>query len=96
MSNAFTDWYRTLIRNSKYRWLIIAGTLLYLVSPIDLLPDVIPIIGQVDDVLILTLLVSEVSQVLMERIKAAKAKTPEAVDTSTTAASVDVNAVSVE
>lgn len=98
MSNAFTDWYRKLIRDSKYRWLIIAGTLLYLISPIDLLPDIIPIVGQIDDVLILTVLVTEVSQILMERINTIKNKKTEAVADQTSAASepVEVNAVSVE
>lgn len=98
MSNSFIDWYRKLIRNSKYRWLIIVGTLLYLLSPIDLLPDIIPIVGQIDDVVILTLLVSEVSQVLMERIKAVKGKEAESAADQTVGAadSVDVNAVRVE
>lgn len=98
MSNAFTNWYRKLIRDSKYRWLIIAGTLLYLISPIDLLPDIIPIVGQIDDVLILTVLVSEVSQILIERINTIKNKKTEAVADQTTASSepVEVNAVSVE
>ena len=97
MNNAFTDWYRKTIRESKYRWLIIAGTLLYLISPIDLLPDIIPIIGQVDDVLILTLLVSEVSQVLIDRVKMAKSKDSEAAVTpSASTESVDVNAVPIE
>lgn len=96
MSNAFTDWYRKLIRDSKYRWLIIVGTLVYLLSPIDLLPDMIPIIGQIDDVVILTLLVTEVSQVLTERIKAIKSKNSQPVAEQTTAESVDVKAVPVE
>jgi uncharacterized membrane protein YkvA (DUF1232 family) len=97
----FYDWYRQLIRNSKYRWLIIVGTLLYLLSPIDLLPDFIPLIGQVDDVVVLTLLISEVSQMLSERIRSSKNKnSPEVADASqnTTgdASSVDVNAVHVD
>jgi uncharacterized membrane protein YkvA (DUF1232 family) len=98
MSNGFIDWYRKLIRESKYRWLVIAGSLLYLISPIDLLPDIIPIVGQIDDVVILTLLVTEVSQFLMERVKVAKAKSTEEMPDSTNAStkSVDVNAVSVE
>lgn len=97
MSNGFTDWYRKLIRDSKYRWLIIAGTLLYLLSPIDLLPDMIPIVGQIDDVLILTLLVSEVSQLLIERVKIAKSKSSETVaDQTTSREPVEVDAVHVE
>jgi len=35
--------------------LVIPATLLYLISPIDLVPDLIPVVGQVDDVMILLL-----------------------------------------
>lgn len=38
------------------RWLIGAG-IAYLVSPIDLVPDVIPILGQLDDVLVAPILI---------------------------------------
>lgn len=96
MASNFIDWYRNLLRNSKYRWLIILGTLAYLLSPIDLLPDVIPIIGQIDDVVILTLLVTEVSQVLMERVKTVKGKNSTAVADKSATDSVDVNAIHVE
>jgi uncharacterized membrane protein YkvA (DUF1232 family) len=98
MANGFIDWYRKLIRESKYRWIVIIGSLIYLISPIDLLPDIIPIVGQIDDVVILTLLVTEVSQFLMERVKVAKGnKSEEMADTTSTAAeSVDVNAVPIE
>lgn len=58
-------WYRTLMRNPRYRWIVIAASLVYLVSPIDLSPDVIPIIGQIDDVILVTLLFSEVFQRLL-------------------------------
>ncbi|MGB3495162.1 MAG: YkvA family protein [Elainellaceae cyanobacterium] len=58
-------WYRTLMRNPRYRWMVIVASLVYLVSPIDLSPDVIPIIGQIDDVIIVTLLFSEVFQRLL-------------------------------
>ncbi|NJR52798.1 MAG: DUF1232 domain-containing protein [Leptolyngbyaceae cyanobacterium CSU_1_3] len=66
------DWYRNTIRNSKYRWVIILGTLAYLVMPFDILPDTILGIGQIDDGLLLTLLIAEVSQVLLERVKTRK------------------------
>ncbi len=58
-------WYRTLMRNPRYRWIVILASLFYLVSPIDLSPDVIPILGQIDDVVIVTLLLSEVFQRLL-------------------------------
>ncbi|MBD1922117.1 DUF1232 domain-containing protein [Microcoleus sp. FACHB-831] len=63
------NWYRNTIRNPKYRWWLIMGSLLYLFSPIDIAPDFIPVIGWIDDSVILTLLVSEVSQMLSARLK---------------------------
>ncbi|MFB2838199.1 YkvA family protein [Floridanema evergladense] len=68
------NWYRQTIRNSKYRWLIVLGTLLYLVSPLDISPDVFPIVGWIDDTVVATLLVTEVSQMLLEARKNHKQK----------------------
>jgi uncharacterized membrane protein YkvA (DUF1232 family) len=67
-------WYRTTLRNSKYRWAIVLGSLLYLVSPLDLATDVIPIVGWLDDGAIVAVLVTEMSQLLLEQRKAHKAK----------------------
>lgn len=96
------NWYRSLLRNPKYRWWVILATALYFVSPIDVAPDFLPIVGQLDDVFLLTLLVSEVSQMVIEGVKARKhpsaSKTADNnVDNSTpTATVVDVDAVSVK
>lgn len=96
-------WYRDVIRNPKYRWWIILGSLLYVLSPIDIAPDFIPIAGQVDDIVILTLLVSEVSQLLIEQVKARKvgqsttvANASNETNTSNNKDTVDVKAVSLE
>lgn len=59
--------YRRLIRHPKYRWAMLLGTLIYLVSPLDLVPDMIPGVGWVDDGLIVTLAVTEVTQLLLDR-----------------------------
>jgi uncharacterized membrane protein YkvA (DUF1232 family) len=67
--NAFYAWYSKTLRHPKYRWLIIIASLVYLFSPLDISPDMIPIIGQLDDITILALLVTEVSQMLTERLK---------------------------
>ena len=64
------DQYRKLIRDSKYRWVIIIGSALYLITPFNLATDLVPIIGWIDDGVILTLLLTEVSAILMEKVKA--------------------------
>lgn len=95
------NWYRGLIRNPKYRWWVILGTLLYFVSPIDIAPDFLPIVGELDDVFLLTLLVTEVSGLVIEGFKARKgqvdaptANTGE--DSNSSSATIDVDAVSVK
>ncbi|MGD1942997.1 MAG: YkvA family protein [Leptolyngbyaceae cyanobacterium] len=64
-AQSFYTWYKQTMRHPKYRWLLIGGTLLYLISPIDIAPDFIPIIGWIDDAAIATLLVAELSQVFL-------------------------------
>lgn len=66
------DLFRKLVRNPKYRWVILAGGLLYLISPFDISPDVLPIIGWLDDGVVATLLVTEVTQLLIDRRNAQK------------------------
>ncbi|MCC5897383.1 MAG: DUF1232 domain-containing protein [Phormidium sp. GEM2.Bin31] len=92
-------WYRAILRNPKYRGWVILGTLLYLISPLDISPDVLPILGQVDDVAILFLLMSELWQMFREGFAPSEeiasdvnstVKTPNDGDT------VDVEAVSVD
>jgi uncharacterized membrane protein YkvA (DUF1232 family) len=68
------NWYRAMLRNSKYRWLIMLGSLLYLVSPLNALTDLLPILGWVDDGVVATLLVTEVSQILLEQLRNRKSK----------------------
>jgi uncharacterized membrane protein YkvA (DUF1232 family) len=46
---------RRLLIDPRVRWrhrLVLWGLLAYLVSPIDLVPDFIPVLGQLDDVLV--------------------------------------------
>ena len=66
------NWYRSLLRNPKYRWWVVLATALYFISPFDIAPDFLPIVGQLDDVFLLTLLVSEISQIAIEGYKARK------------------------
>lgn len=94
------NWYRSTIRNPKYRWWLILGSFVYLFSPIDIAPDFIPIVGLIDDAAIMTLLVSEVSQMLVDYVKLRQGedKTEVANNSSNSATDsvVDVDAVSVK
>ncbi|HEY9771358.1 MAG TPA: YkvA family protein [Coleofasciculaceae cyanobacterium] len=64
------DWYRNAIRHPQYRWWVILGTIIYLISPIDIAPDFIPIIGQIDDVMLAGLLFTELSQMMIAKLQA--------------------------
>jgi len=93
---ALYSWYRSVIRNPKYRWWIIGGSLLYLLSPLDISPDVFPVIGWIDDGVIATLLITEVSQLLLDGLKSKTRKRSEdQPEVATEAATVDVDSVAV-
>jgi uncharacterized membrane protein YkvA (DUF1232 family) len=74
VSDLMYNWLRNTIRHPKYGWWIIAGSLVYLLSPFDLSPDMLPIVGWIDDGLLATVVVSEVSQLLLDRFKHQKKK----------------------
>lgn len=48
----------------------VAGGLLYLLMPIDLIPDVIPVLGQIDDLVVLTLLLRWMLKMLPPAVRA--------------------------
>lgn len=87
------NWYRETIRNPKYRWWIIGGSLLYLLSPLDISPDFLPIVGWIDDGVIATLLVAEVSSLLLDKLKAGK---PDAGTAANSASEADATDQTVE
>ncbi len=66
---AFYQGYRRFIRHPQYRWLVIGATMLYLISPVDLIPDVFPIVGWIDDGLLATLMLTELSQLSGEKVR---------------------------
>jgi uncharacterized membrane protein YkvA (DUF1232 family) len=90
------NWYRNTIRNPKYRWWIVLGTMAYLFSPIDISPDVFPIIGWLDDGILVTLLVTELSQMMIEQVKTRNPQrnVAQTVDGNNQENTVDVDAVS--
>ncbi len=92
------NWYRQGIRNPKTRLWFIAGTLAYLISPADLLPDVFPVVGQIDDVLLLGLLATELTTLFLDyyRNRRPERTVAETSEPSTSPAAVDIDAVTVE
>lgn len=87
------NWYRNTIRHPKYRWWLIIGTLVYLLDPFDLLPDMLPVVCWVDDGLLTTVLVAEVAQVMGDRIKKQKRNQSE-VSSKADSTVVDVDSIS--
>lgn len=65
-AESFYTWYKATMRHPKYRWFLIGGTLIYLISPLDISPDFIPVIGWIDDAAISALLAAEISQIFVE------------------------------
>lgn len=66
MRTLFT-WYGNALLNPKTRLWVLLGSLVYLLSPIDISPDIIPFAGQIDDVVLLMMVVSGLSQLFSQR-----------------------------
>lgn len=90
---ALYHWYRNTIRNPRYRMWIILGTFAYLLSPLDISPDIFPIVGQIDDFVVVSIMLSELSQLLLSSGKKQKSSTP---DDNSAEKTVDVEAVSLD
>ena len=60
---------RKALRNPKYRWAAVVAALFYFISPIDIVPDTIPLLGLIDDGVIATFLVAEISQIVMDKLQ---------------------------
>ena len=95
-------WFRQGIRNPATRQWVIAGVLVYLASPIDLVPSFFPGVGEIDDVVLVGLLLSELAQVWWGKKINQTVEEVEAESSNTTASSsasstvVDVDAVSID
>ncbi len=90
---SFYTWYKTTLENPKYRWLMVGGTLLYLLSPIDILPDFIPILGLVDDAVVASMFVGALSQIVLASLTSKKQSglRADAPDAANTTVDVDFN-----
>jgi uncharacterized membrane protein YkvA (DUF1232 family) len=85
------NWYRTAIRHPKYRWWVMIGTLVYLISPLDIAPDFLPIVGELDDLMLVSLLVKELSDIVIEKFKS-RQEQKDVTSTTTNPETVDVPA----
>jgi uncharacterized membrane protein YkvA (DUF1232 family) len=61
------QWFTRKSTNPKYRWLLILGGLFYMLSPFDLSPDIFPVVGWLDDAMVMSMLVSELTNMLTIR-----------------------------
>ena len=65
-------WYGRVVRHPRTPWLarlLMGAALIYAFSPVDLIPDFIPVLGQVDDFIVVPLLFYVGWKMVPERIK---------------------------
>jgi uncharacterized membrane protein YkvA (DUF1232 family) len=53
------QFYTNLLQNPKYKWWVVGLTLVYIVSPVDIIPEFILPFGIIDDGAILFIMVKE-------------------------------------
>jgi uncharacterized membrane protein YkvA (DUF1232 family) len=68
MVQSFYGWYKRTLEHPQYRWVLVAATLVYLLSPIDISPDFIPIIGWIDDAVVASIFVASMSQIMLSSL----------------------------
>lgn len=90
--------YRRLLLHPRYGIWVLLASLAYVISPIDLSPDLLPLLGQIDDVALIVLMASAVTQWLSQRFapeepdQASGADSPD----GTVRQTIDVNATTVD
>jgi uncharacterized membrane protein YkvA (DUF1232 family) len=60
MNLNFFEFYHTRFQDSKTRKWVIIGTLIYLFSPIDIIPDILLPFGIIDDTVLIIMFLSEI------------------------------------
>lgn len=83
------------MRNSNSRTLLLVGILLYVISPLDILPDILPILGWVDDGLLASIAINEIVQMVVEHQRYSPTPTPDVAVTHPSEAVIDVEAIPV-
>ena len=95
LRSSISKWFTNLIRNSKYRWLIILGSLIYLISPLDISPDLLPVIGWIDDGLLASIVITELTQFVLEQRRKEEGVKPSVPSKNAVGSVIDVESVSV-
>lgn len=88
--------YRRLLTHPKYGIWVLLASLLYLVSPIDISPDLIPLLGQIDDVALIMLMVTAASQWFSQQFLNAQEPEPSSQEDDSVRETVDVKAVEID
>lgn len=73
--NLFKDWYNGVYR--EIPWYSIAAIILgflYLISPVDLVPDMVPVLGQIDDVVIIRWILTHIAKQDLNKYRQFKTK----------------------
>lgn len=65
-------WYHRAIREPRTRLLVILLTIAYFLFPFDISPDIFPIVGQIDDGMLLALFVGELTWLWLDKQKEQK------------------------
>lgn len=79
----------SFLQNPRYSWLVVIASVIYLLSPFDILPDILPFLGQIDDVILLTFVISNLLQNLPKLFTPPKPE-PEQIKT------IDVDATTIK
>ncbi|MEM1310228.1 MAG: DUF1232 domain-containing protein [Cyanobacteria bacterium P01_D01_bin.71] len=88
--------YRRLLTHPRYGIWVLLGSLLYLISPIDISPDLIPLLGQIDDVALIVLMMTAASQWLSQQFLAAEDTNVSRQEDDSVQETVDVKAVEID
>jgi uncharacterized membrane protein YkvA (DUF1232 family) len=94
------DGYRRLLTHPRYGIWVLLASFAYLLSPIDLFPDLVPLLGQIDDVALIMLMVSAGTQWLTQRMAPSTVEETRETNPGSTERpaqqTIDVDAVSVD
>lgn len=69
--------YRSLLGHPVARWIVILGSVGYLLSPMDISPDVFPVVGWIDDGVLAALLATGLTEIVLEQRRNRKAQKAE-------------------